>query len=182
MVVLAAATVPVSAQTSVDSKQNSEQKAAVKELIATVGDVHLQQLFNPMLEEIVRANEEQKIESFKSLIEPLKTAREYKVRESRGRQMAGIILRLGNTPQIEEYIEQIMGNLYSKHFSVDEIKTLTAFYKTSAGRKIFFFMLEVKDEAIQKITPTMKHNITKIALSEIKFDEAEEERLEKLRK
>lgn len=54
-------------------------------------------------------------------------------------------------PEFVQSFEGIVGRAYAAHFSVDEIKSITAFYKTPAGAK----MLATQPQVMQQTMPEM---------------------------
>jgi hypothetical protein len=54
-----------------------------------------------------------------------------------------------------EIIEQIYYPLYDKHFTVEELKGLVAFYKTPVGQKAIQVMPQLVQEAMQKASELM---------------------------
>jgi uncharacterized protein len=54
-------------------------------------------------------------------------------------------------PEFLQSVESIMGRAYAKNFSVDEIKGITAFYRSPAGAK----MLATQPQIMQQTMPEM---------------------------
>lgn len=68
-------------------------------------------------------------------------------------------------PEFLQAIEGIMGRAYAKNFSVDEIKGITAFYKSPAGAKLLAtqpqIMQQTMPEMMSLIAPRMNAIIEK---------------------
>jgi hypothetical protein len=54
-------------------------------------------------------------------------------------------------PEIAKGVEDIMVDLYTKHFSHDEIKSITAFYKSPAGQKTITIMPQLMADSMPQI-------------------------------
>lgn len=160
--ILVIAAGPALAQTAVDPKQ----KAAVKELLhamdfkqmmgrmAGAMSQNFPQMIEPMLDKFASADKkltaEQKAEARKIAM---------KIQAS----IAKDIHEIYNDPQVAQEMENIMAQMYGKYFTVNEIKAITAFYKSPAGKKAMNVMPQMMQEAMPKIMATMTPKITAMA-------------------
>ncbi len=157
--ILVIAAGPALAQTAVDPKQ----KAAVKELLNAMefkqvmgrmaGSMsqNVPQMIEPMLDKFASGDKkltaEQKTEARKMAM---------KVMSSVAKDMREIY----NDPQVAQEMENIMAQLYGKYFTLSEIKAITAFYKSPAGKKAMNVMPQMMQEAMPKIMAAMTPRIT----------------------
>lgn len=74
-------------------------------------------------------------------------------------------------PQLQEFFERAMGwdvtkdsivDVYAKHFSPDEIKAITAFYKTDAGKAFSKKTPLASQEIVNLITPKLQQSIAEL--------------------
>ena len=84
-----------------------------------------------------------------------------------GETMTKSMIDLYNDPQIVQGMEDIMARAYGSNFAVDEIKAMTAFYSSSAGKKMLATQPQITQQSMPEImalmAPRMKEVMAKMA-------------------
>ena len=80
--------------------------------------------------------------------------------------VAGVTATVSDPKLVDEMIAEIVP-LYARHFTVTEIKAMTAFYKTPAGSKMLQTMPKVTQESMQisqkVLMPRIQKHVDKVA-------------------
>jgi uncharacterized protein len=81
--------------------------------------------------------------------------------------MTKSMIDIYNDPQIVQGMEDIMARAYGSNFAVDELKAITTFYASPAGKKMLAtqaqIMQQTMPEIMALITPRMKELMEKMA-------------------
>ena len=137
------------AQTSAEG----DQKAAVKELLEAIN-------FKQMMSQMVGAMNQNMPLMFDQMLDGMSTgskltseqraearARASSAKESTSRQMNEMF----NDPQVMQGMEDVMARVYAKHFSLVEIRAITAFYNSPAGKKTLAVMPQMMQESMPEM-------------------------------
>ena len=69
-------------------------------------------------------------------------------------------------PEVIQGIESIMARMYAKNFSVDEVKAITAFYVSPAGKKTLTILPQMMQQTMPEmmglLAPRMNATMTKM--------------------
>ena len=144
---------------------SNEQKAAVKALLdamnfkqmmsqmATAMSQNMPQMIGQMATSDPSMTAEQKAE-----------ARKLSAKSSES--VSKVIVDIYNDPRIIQSMEEIMARMYAKNFTIDEIKAITAFYVSPAGKKTLTVLPQVMQQTMPEImglvTPRVKEAMTKM--------------------
>lgn len=167
----ASATVLAQAQTQTPAIApaivTAEQKAAVKELLDAMNFKKMMsqmvgamaQNFPQMMDQMVAASD--------SSMTPEQKAEARKLSARSGETMMKSLTDIYNDPQIVQGMEDIMARAYGSNFAVDEIKAITMFYSSPAGKKMLAtqpqLMQQTMPEIMALIAPRMKEVMDKMA-------------------
>ncbi len=143
-----------------------EQKAAVKELLEAMNFKKMMsqmagamtQNMPQIMEQMVAAGDASLTTEQKAEVRKLAT----KASDSAMKAMLDIY----NDPQIVQGMEDVMARAYGSNFAVDEIKAITTFYVSPAGKKMLAtqpqIMQQTMPEIMALITPRMKEVMDKM--------------------
>jgi uncharacterized protein len=132
---------------------SAEQKAAVKELLDAMN-------FKQTMSQMIGAMSSQMPQMMDQMIEGAsKDSRLSAEQQADARKIAkdaqtsayAEMTDLFKEPQFLQGIEDIMSRAYGKNFSVEEIKAITAFYLSPAGKKL----LQSQPQVMQQVMPEM---------------------------
>ena len=143
-----------------------EQKAAVKELLEAMN-------FKKMMSQTVAAM----TQSFPQIMEQMTAGdmtlnAEQKVEARKlsaksGETMVKSMTDIYSDPQVVQGMEDIMAKAYASNFAVDEIKAITAFYVSPAGKKMLAaqpqLLQQTMPEIMTLVTPRVKELMSKMA-------------------
>jgi uncharacterized protein len=155
------------AQAPAPSVVTPEQKAAVKELLEAMN-------FKKMMSQMAGAmaqNMPQMMDQMVAATDTSMTAEQKaEARELAAKSSETVMksmIDIYNDPQIIQGMEDIMARAYGSNFAVDEIKAITTFYLSPAGKKMLAtqpqIMQQSMPEIMNLITPRMKEVISKMA-------------------
>lgn len=144
-----------------------EQKAAVKELLEAMN-------FKKMMSQMVAAmaqNFPQMMDQMAAASDSSMTAEQKaevrKLAAKSGETMMKSLTDIYNDPQIVQGMEDIMARAYGSNFAVDEIKAITMFYSSPAGKKMLATQPQIMQQTMPEImalmTPRMKELMDKMA-------------------
>ncbi len=144
-----------------------EQKAAVKELLDAMN-------FKKMMSQMAGAmavNMPQMVDQMVAVSDTSMTVEQKaevsKLAAKSGETMTKSMIDLYNDPQIVQGMEDIMARAYGSNFAVDEIKALTAFYSSPAGKKMLATQPQIMQQSMPEImalmAPRMKEVTAKMA-------------------
>lgn len=157
--------------------ESDRQKAALVQELLQVTDVGslaeknfaasmeqaTQQLL-PMLQETV-ANQE-------NLTPEQKAKAEKEFQQQYTRFLARFQKRFAEKINLRQLVEEVNGNLYTKYFTVDELRDILAFYRTATGKKSLTLMPEMMNEAMEqtnsRVYPVSMEIITELMQEELK--------------
>lgn len=154
------------AQATAPAVVTAEQKAAVKELLEAMN-------FKKMMSQTVAAM----TQSFPQIMEQMTAGdmtltAEQKVEARKlsaksGEAMVKSMTDIYSDPQIVQGMEDIMAKAYASNFAVDEIKAITAFYVSPAGKKMLAaqpqLLQQTMPEIMTLVTPRVKELMSKMA-------------------
>jgi uncharacterized protein len=165
-IVCASATVFAQAPATAPAVVTAEQKAAVKELLEAMN-------FKKMMSQMVGAmaqNFPQMMEQMAAGDTTLTAEQKVEARKlsaKSGETMMKSIADIYSDPQIIQGMEDIMARAYGSNFAVDEIKAITTFYSSPAGKKMLAtqpqLMQQTMPEIMALVTPRMKEVMSKMA-------------------
>jgi uncharacterized protein len=165
-IICASATVFAQAPATAPAVVTAEQKAAVKELLEAMN-------FKKMMSQMVGAmaqNFPQMMEQMAAGDTTLTAEQKVEARKlsaKSGETMMKSIADIYSDPQIIQGMEDIMARAYGSNFAVDEIKAITTFYSSPAGKKMLAtqpqIMQQSMPEIMNLITPRMKEVMDKMA-------------------
>lgn len=145
----------------VPAKAEAEQRAAVKELLDAMNFKQMMaQVAGPMMQQMAQLTDDMVDKSSsRGTLSPEQVAElRNTARESSARSLKAVT-DLYNDPQVIESYEGIMARAYARNFTLDEIKAITAFYVSPAGKKTLSVlpkqMQETMPEIIGLIVPRM---------------------------
>lgn len=144
-----------------------EQKEAVKELLDAMN-------FKKMMSQMAGAmavNMPQMVDQMVAASDISMTVEQKaevrKLAAKSGETMTKSMIDLYNDPQIVQGMEDIMARAYGSNFAVDEIKAMTAFYSSSAGKKMLATQPQIMQQSMPEImalmAPRMKEVMAKMA-------------------
>lgn len=117
------------------------------------------QNFPQMMDQMVAASD--------SSMTPEQKAEARKLSARSGETMMKSLTDIYNDPQIVQGMEDIMARAYGSNFAVDEIKAITMFYSSPAGKKMLAtqpqLMQQTMPEIMALIAPRMKEVMDKMA-------------------
>ena len=167
--VMLCASAPVTAQTlaATPAVVTPEQKAAVKELLDAMN-------FKKMMSQMAAAmaqNMPQMMDQMASAIDTSMTAEQKaearKLATKSSETVTKSVMDIYNDPQIIQGIEDIMARAYGSNFAVEEIKAITMFYSSPAGKKMLATQPQIMQQSMPEImaltTPRMKEVMEKTA-------------------
>jgi hypothetical protein len=148
---------------------DSEHKAAVKELLDVMNYKQVMSQMGNMMAQQMPKMMEQMIEGTlgKGKLTPEQKADANKyARESMAKSSAHMA-EMYNDPKVVEGFEDIMARAYAKHFTIDELRAITAFYAGPAGKKALTMMPQMMQETMPElmaiIAPRMNALVEKLA-------------------
>jgi hypothetical protein len=144
----------------------AEQKAAIADMLEAMN-------FKQMMTQMASAMAQSMPQTSEKIIAPmlakLPPEEQAKVRAQAIKSAQSSLPRLMavySDPVIMSGVEDIMGRIYLKRFSLDEIKAITVFYKSDAGKKLISstpqIMQESMPEMMALIAPRMAEIVEKI--------------------
>ena len=144
-----------------------EQKEAVKELLDAMN-------FKKMMSQMAGAmavNMPQMVDQMVAASDTSMTVEQKaevrKLAAKSGETMTKSMIDLYNDPQIVQGMEDIMARAYGSNFAVDEIKAMTAFYSSLAGKKMLATQPQITQQSMPEImalmAPRMKEVMAKMA-------------------
>jgi uncharacterized protein len=144
-----------------------EQKAAVKELLDAMNfKKMMSQMAGAMAQNMPQMMDQMVAASDTSMTAEQK-AEARKLAAKSSETMTKSMIEIYNDPQVVQGMEDIMARAYGSNFAVDEIKAITAFYSSPAGRKMLAtqpqIMQQSMPEIMNLITPRMKELMSKMA-------------------
>ena len=169
-IVYASATVPqpatAQAPTTAPAVVTPDQKAAVKELLEAMN-------FKKMMSQMAGAmaqNMPQIMDQMVAGLDSSMTAEQKgearKLASKASESAMKAMLDIYNDPQIVQGMEDIMARAYGSNFAVDEIKAITAFYVSPAGKKMLATQPQIMQQSMPEmmalITPRMKEVMGKM--------------------
>ena len=143
-----------------------EQKAAVKELLEAMNfKKMMSQMAGAMAQNMPQIMDQMVAGSDSSMTAEQKAeARKLASKASESAMKA--MLDIYNDPQIVQGMEDIMARAYGSNFAVDEIKAITAFYVSPAGKKMLATQPQIMQQSMPEmmalITPRMKEVMGKM--------------------
>jgi uncharacterized protein len=155
------------APASVPAVVTPEQKAAVKDLLEAMN-------FKKMMSQMAGAmaqNMPQMMDQMVAASDTSMTAEQ----KAEARKLAGkssetvmkSMIDIYNDPQVVQGMEDIMARAYGSNFAVDEIKAITTFYSSPAGKKMLATQPQIMQQSMPEImaliTPRMKEVMGKMA-------------------
>ncbi len=137
---------------------DAEQKAAVKELLEALNFKQMMSQMAGALSQTTPQMMDQMIDgvSAQKKLTPEQKA-EARALATTARESASRDLQdLFNDPQVAQGLEEIMVRKYTKYFSTDEIKAITAFHMSPAGKKSLAIMPQLMQEIMPEIMTVMQ--------------------------
>lgn len=150
---------PVSAQTAT----SSEKQAAIKELVFLInGDNKMEEMMNAVVPQM-QAQQEELMKSSLDLHADLTAAEKQALADSfaseRRYSVKRLMDRMMQKLNYNELMNEISYNLLDKYYTLEEVKDLTAFYKTPTGRKSLKMMAPMMTDTMlamqEKVMPKM---------------------------
>lgn len=144
----------------------AEQKAAVRELLDAMNfKKMMSQMVGAMAQNFPQMMEQAAVGDTTLTSEQKVEAR--KLAAKSGETMMKSMAEIYSDPQVVQGLEDIMARAYGSNFAVDEIKAITAFYVSPAGKKLLVtqpqIMQQSMPEIMNLITPRMKDVMSKMA-------------------
>ncbi len=150
---------PVSAQTAV----SSEKQAAIKELVFLInGDNKMEEVMNAMIPQL-QAQQDAALKSSHDNQTDLTAAEKQALADTFASQRKYSVKRLMDKMMqklnYNELINEISSTLLDKYYTLEEVKDLTAFYKTPTGLKSLKMMAPMMTDTMlamqEKVMPKM---------------------------
>ncbi len=144
-----------------------EQKAAVKELLDAMDfKKMMSQMVGAMAQSMPQMMDQMVSASDTSMTaEQIAEARKLAAKSNESATKA--IIDIYNDPQIVQGMEDIMARAYGSAFAVDEIRAITAFYSSPAGKKMLATQPQIMQQSMPEmmalITPRMREVMGKMA-------------------
>lgn len=171
----AQAPAPIPAPASMVEVPSGEVKAAISEMLEAM---NIRQMMNQMSTAMVQSMPlmlEQMMErSVSHLPSDQRAAAKQRSAATVGSFMEKGMAIYGD-PEILKGMEEIMGRAYAKRFSLSEIKTITAFYKSEAGKKMMSVVPQLMQETMPEIVAltapkvnALMEEVTKRAIEDAK--------------
>ena len=135
-----------------------EQKAAVKELLEALN-------FKQMMSQMAGAMSQTMPQVMDQMVDGVSAQKnltpeqraDARALAATARDNASRDLReLFSDPQVSQGLEEIMVRKYTKYFSTDEIKAITAFHMSPAGKKSLSIMPQLMQEIMPEIMAVMQ--------------------------
>ena len=144
-----------------------EQKAAVKDLLKAM---NFKQVMSQMMGAMSKTMP-QMMDQMVAVSDPSMTAEQKvearKLAAKSSETMMKSMTEIYNDPQIVQGMEDVMARAYGTNFAVDEIKAITMFYSSPAGKKLLVtqpqLMQQAMPEIMNLIMPRMKDVMSKMA-------------------
>ncbi len=158
---------PTSAPAATLAITTPEQKAAVKDLLDAMNfKKMMSQMAGAMTQNMPQMMEQMVAASDTSMTAEQKAeARKLVARASESATKA--MIDIYSDPQIVQGMEDIMARAYGSNFAVDEIKAITTFYMSPAGKKMLATQPQIMQQSMPEImaliTPRMKEVMSKMA-------------------
>ncbi len=144
-----------------------EKKAAIAEMLVAI---NFKQMMSQMGSGMTQAVPQAIAQITTQLSMTLAPEEQAKIRDEAKASMATAMQEVGalyNDPDIVRGMEDIMARAYNKQFSIAEIKHITTFYKSDAGKKMLTtapqLMQETMPELMALIAPKMNEIIANTA-------------------
>ena len=144
---------------------SSEQKAAVKALLDAMN-------FKQMMSQMAGAMSQNMPQMIGQMVatDPSLTAEQKvearKLSAKSSESVSKVIVDIYNDPKVIQGMEEIMARMYARNFTIDEIKAITAFYVSPAGKKTLTVLPQVMQQTMPEImglvTPRVKEAMTKM--------------------
>jgi uncharacterized protein len=144
-----------------------EQKAAVKELLEAMNFKKMMSQMTGAMAQNMPQMIDQMVAGLDSSMTPEQKAEARKLAAKSSESATASMLDIYNDPQVLQGMEDIMARAYGSNFAVDEIKAITTFYNSPAGKKMLAtqpqIMQQTMPEMMSLITPRMKEVMNKMA-------------------
>jgi uncharacterized protein len=139
-----------------------EQKAAVADMLDAI---NFKQMLSQMGAAMTQSMPQIAEQAAAPSLAKLPPEEQAKVRAETAKMLQSSIpklLGIYNDPEIVKGMEDIMARAYLRRFSVDEIKSITAFYKSDAGKKMMATAPQVMQETMPEIMALMSPRMNTI--------------------
>jgi hypothetical protein len=162
---LAAQTVPAVAAPLPASAVTAEQKAAIAEMLEAMNFKQtMSQMAAAMAQSIPQMTEKLSAPTLAKL--PPEEQSKLRAQSLKASQSSlPRMLALYSDPAIVSGMEDIMGRIYLKRFSLDEIKAITVFYKSDAGKKMLSSTPQIMQDSMPEMMALIAPRMSEIAES-----------------
>jgi len=137
-----------------------EQKAVVAEMLEAI---NFKQMMAQMGAAMTQGMPQMMAQSLEATIAKLPLEQRAKAREVAQESMKSSLnesMKLYTDPAIISGMEDIMGRAYARRFSLDEVKAITAFYKSAAGKKMMTDAPQIMQETMPEMAALMSPRMT----------------------
>lgn len=145
----------------------AEQKAAVKELLEAMNFKKMMSQMAGAMAQNMPQMMDQMVAGLDSSMTAEQKAEARKLVAKSSETVTKSMIDIYNDPQVIQGMEDIMARAYGSNFAVDEIKAITTFYVSPAGKKMLAtqpqIMQQSMPEIMNLITPRMKDVMGKMA-------------------
>lgn len=164
---LASATVFAQTPAAAPAVVTPEQKAAVKELLEAMNFKKMMSQMAGAMAQNMPQMMDQMVAGLDSSMTAEQKAEVRKLTAKSSETMTKSMIDIYNDPQIIQGMENIMARAYGSNFAVDEIKAITTFYVSPAGKKMLDTQPQIMQQSMPEImaliTPRMKEVMSKMA-------------------
>lgn len=144
-----------------------EQKAAVKDLLEAMNFKKMMSQMSAAMAQNMPQMMDQMVGTSDTSMTVEQKAEARKLAAKSSETMSKSMVDIYNDPQIVQGMEDIMARAYGSNFAVEEIKAMTAFYASPAGKKMLAMQPQIMQQSMPEImaliTPRMKDLMSKMA-------------------
>ncbi|MEP7156107.1 MAG: DUF2059 domain-containing protein [Betaproteobacteria bacterium] len=135
-----------------------EQKAAIKDLLEALNFKFMMSQMSAMMSQGMPQMLDQMVEGLSSggKLTPEQTAEARAIAAASREESARQMTEMFADPTIMQGMEDIVAENYARHFSTIEIKAITAFYVSPAGKKVLALTPQIMSETMPKIVAVMQ--------------------------
>lgn len=154
------------AESRAQTPSTTEKQAAIKELLAIFNeDASIEKLmaaFSTQTDEIAKTTIKRMLDEDKTLPSDQRKAVEDLLLNDTTNMFKRYQDKLMSRLNLAQMVEEISTAIYEKHYTLEEIRELTAFYKSPLGRKTLKLTPEIFGESMQILMEKLPPKITEV--------------------
>jgi len=143
----------------------AEQKVAIAEMLESMNFKQMMSQMGAAMAQSIPQMTEKMSEPMLAELSPKEKAKMRAQTTKSAQARLQKMMAIYSEPAIISGMEDIMARLYLKRFSLDEIKAITVFYKSDAGKKLLSSTPQIMQESMPEMMGLLMPRINEIAKS-----------------